>query len=175
MTMKIAGITGEFVLPKSLSSLTGPIDKQLVWFGGGIGLTPFLSMLSFLRVNMKDENIAIRFVLSTREPNILLPLIFNTYIGGNEPSDTKSKILITLDIFYSGSEPVNDLKVPVGITLHQHAGRLDADYIKSMKGSLTKGKNLYVCGPAGYTDLVIGELKKIGFRSDEFRTEGFTY
>jgi ferredoxin-NADP reductase len=174
MTMKIAGISGEFVLPGSLSSLTTPVDRELVWFGGGIGLTPFLSMLGFLRMNRKDEDIAIRFILSTREPNILLPFIFNTYTGMG-PSDTKSKIHVTLDVFNSGTDTMNDLRVPVGITLHQHAGRLDAEYIKNMKGDLTKGKQLYVCGPERYTELVIGELVKIGVRSDDIRTEVFAY
>lgn len=174
MTMKIAGITGEFVLPKSLFSLTAPVDRELVWFGGGIGLTPFLSMLSSLRLARKDENIAIHFLLSTREPTILIPLVFNAYTGV-EQSDANPKVLITLYVFYSGSDPVNNLKVPVGITLHQHAGRLGADYIKSMKDCLTKSKQLYVCGPAGYTELVTGELVKFGLRSEEIRTEGFTY
>ncbi|XP_006462985.1 hypothetical protein AGABI2DRAFT_207677 [Agaricus bisporus var. bisporus H97] len=176
MTMKIAGITGEFILPESLSLPSVPVNRELVWFGGGIGLTPFLSMLEFLQTKRKDEDLRIHFILSTREPNILLPIVFNIY-AGNERSNTESKIRITLDVFHSGSDPVNinDLAVPTGITLHQHPKRLEADYIQSIKEDLAKDKKLYVCGPAGYTELVLGELVKAGVRSDEIHKEGFFY
>jgi ferredoxin-NADP reductase len=73
----IAGISGDFILPKSLSSLTEPVNRELVWFGGGIGLAPLLSMLNFLQANRREEDVLffLRGKLASSFPSSLMPIL----------------------------------------------------------------------------------------------------
>lgn len=48
----------------------------MLWVAGGTGVTPFVSMLSLLTFTFDDEvKWDIGFVMLTREPEVLLPLI----------------------------------------------------------------------------------------------------
>ncbi|KAF9441481.1 hypothetical protein P691DRAFT_812715 [Macrolepiota fuliginosa MF-IS2] len=177
LAVKIAGVTGDFILP--LSPPPQP-RRDLVWFAGGIGLTPFLSMLSSLRETVKDEQVNIRFILSTREPATLLRLIFQAYYGVDPqlalPARTPNpNIHLDIDVFYSKYEPSNSIQIPSdNIRLRQNEGRLDAAFISKHKADVV-GKDIYVCGPEDYTQTVIGALTGLGVEPDRIRTEGFFY
>lgn len=178
LTLKIAGITGHFTLPPPFPSPTR--RRDLVWFAGGIGLTPFLSMLDSLRETVKDEEINIRFFLSTREPNILLPLVLRTYLGNEpnhdplSPSAPNPNVRLHIDAFHSQHEPARDVKAPNNVVLQQLARRLDPTSLGTYKADIA-GKDVYVCGPEDYMQMVIRTLTKLGVRSDRIRTEGFSY
>ncbi|SJL04308.1 uncharacterized protein ARMOST_07671 [Armillaria ostoyae] len=63
LTIPIVSVTGDFTLPRA--------SKRWALFAGGIGVTPFLSMLG----GVVGDGWDIVLMLSTREPDVLLPLI----------------------------------------------------------------------------------------------------
>lgn len=178
LTLKIAGITGHFTLPPHSPFV--PRRRDFVWFAAGIGLTPFLSMLGYLCGTVKDDEVNVRFFLSTREPDTLLPLVFRPFKGSESedshlsPSAPLSNVNLSVDVFCSDNGPARDTGVPNTVILQQHTRRLDSAFIEAHKADIV-GKDVYVCGPENYTQMVIGMLTTIGVESDRVRTEGFSY
>jgi ferredoxin-NADP reductase len=171
LTVKVAGITGEFTLPPSLSS---PVARGLVWFAGGIGVTPFLSMLESLRECTKGEEVNVRLVLSARDPTTLLNLIYEKYNGKDNTPNTN--VHLTLDVFYSQHDSESgDFPTSQGVVLQQYPRRLDAKYImESMREELI-GREVYVCGPDEYMRTVMEAATAVGVERDHIHSEGFTY
>ncbi|KAJ7092088.1 hypothetical protein B0H15DRAFT_883509 [Mycena belliarum] len=175
----IVGVTGDFVLPlfadpsssASISDaelgltvpLAAPTTRKMLWVAGGIGVTPFLSMLKALRVSPNGTRYDIRFLLATREPDVLLPLI-NSAMGDGKGSP----IDLTLEVFTT--EDVSDLGA--GIVLRRHIGRLARDFFE--EGEL-HGRDVYLCGSPDFEKAALAALANGGVPETTVRREGFDY
>lgn len=178
LKLKIAGVTGNFILPPP--SLSPSRRRDFVWFAGGIGVTPFLSMLKSLRETVKDEEVTIHLIFSTREPDILLPLVFEAYSGieigpGLDiPPSPNPNIRMVIDVFDSKHDRVKEIDVPSGVVLRGHPQRVDVAFIEAQKTDLV-GKEIYLCGPDIYSGIVSEALTNLGVAQDRIRTEDFIY
>jgi predicted ferric reductase len=111
---EIEGAYGKF-------SYTNYKNKNQIWVGGGIGITPFLSMAR----SLPDEGYKIDLYYSVRTASEVIdwPMLYNTAISKNGQFRV---------IPYIGD---------------QQPGHLTADYIESISGSVND-KEIYICGPA---------------------------
>lgn len=151
----IVGITGDFCM--------GQGKLNLLLIAGGIGITPFLAMLSALaeRGPMIDGDVAL--ILSTREPEIMVGLM--------KPALEKmpATVKIKIDIFS------HTLKVDVGylntpcreITIHE--GRV----ISQIWKQFPRDKEVFICGPNGFGDSATDGLRAAGFPLTQIHREGF--
>lgn len=189
LTVKIVGITGRFFLPTLLLATNGSntdpqpsTTQNLVWFACGIGFTPFLSMLTFLRDTVISDT-QVHLIHSTREPAILLPILISRLQRSanadgelNLPLDVtpaNPNIRLTVDILLSQS--LAGLTNPPAWThVRQYPQRLDTAFIERCRDELL-GKDIYICGPNDYVRMIVGTLTKIGVNADRMRTESFTY
>ncbi|KAJ7122058.1 hypothetical protein C8R43DRAFT_1076565 [Mycena crocata] len=167
----ITGVTGDFVLPSdstpSISDaelgltvpLSAPSAKKMLWVAGGIGLTPFLSMLKAIRASSNSTRWDIRFLLATREPDVLLPLIQDAH---------GSAIDLVLEVFSQ-----KDVSRAVeGITLLRHAGRIPQDFFDEKE---LQGRDVYLCGSPAFEKAALAALVRSGLPESAVKREGFEY
>jgi ferredoxin-NADP reductase len=193
LTVKVAGITGSFTLhpPPPTLSPSFPTTRNFFWFAGGIGITPFLSLLTSLHeTSNPDLKANIHLFLSARDASTLLPIIFEKYEGRthrqvplsqHKPRPNPS-VHLTIDVLHSTYKPASfeegdEDAVPQGLVLRQHAERLDEKFIREEIGGERWKENIdvYVCGPEEYATLVVDAVKRIGVDERRIRSEGFSY
>jgi ferredoxin-NADP reductase len=170
LSVNIVGISGEFVLPTSPKSLDAPNRRQLLWIAGGIGITPFLSMLS--AISQSDPTgtsvpFTIHFVISTRELDVTLRLI-STALGDGKAVPP----YLNLYIFSNATE----VSPPPVIAYTLYRGRISATFFEEWK-EMIRGKDtgIYLCGSVPFEGTVMDALRKIDVQPKDIRREGFVY
>ncbi|KAF7376638.1 putative PNPOx domain-containing protein [Mycena sanguinolenta] len=170
----IIGVTGSFVLPSDSSSsisdadlglmvpMTAPPPNKMLWVAGGIGVTPFLSMLRAISHSNNGTQWDIRLVLATREPEVLVPLVADALGAGG------SRVKLTLEVFSTKTVP----KVDSGIVLREHVGRMPLDFFDPME---FHGREVYLCGSPGFEKAALAALAKGGVPEGVVKREGFEY
>jgi hypothetical protein len=154
ITVKLVGVGGDFVIASPPAGdrkdigeheheryTVGGDEDRFLWIAGGIGVTPFLAMLSSLvRSSSTPSTIEnrlvgknypktekIHLVLSTREPNVLLSLISralapNQHQNQNQNhatnSSTQTTISLLLDIFTPADAIYNDIVLAASNNQH---------------------------------------------------------
>ncbi|KAF8074150.1 hypothetical protein FPV67DRAFT_1560343 [Lyophyllum atratum] len=178
LSVGVVGVTGEFILPAVVG--TGVTDDELglvvspsvvgrelnvtrlLWVAGGIGVTPFLAMLAGLRGTAYD----IRLVLSTREPEVLVPLLATALrVRGGRPAK------LVIDVVSDKATPNLDVE---GVVLRRHAGRVTKGVFIEGADEVP-GREVYVCGPEPFEKAVMAMLEDLGVAKGGIRTEGFAY
>ena len=141
----ILGITGDF--RPSLNAL---------WVAGGIGITPFLSMLNALVERPAESHITL--ALSTKEPQVMLELLRR--LLDQLPLD----IRITIDIFTHVDVSLN---LPKGVSIRR--GRIPTQYWFDTVGN----KDALICGPKGFSDSAMQGLQAAGLSLQKIQQESF--
>ncbi|KAF9076764.1 hypothetical protein BDP27DRAFT_1283537 [Rhodocollybia butyracea] len=152
------GISGSFCLPPPVKDS----ETKLLWIAGGIGLTPFLGMLNALKEDTKGSRWDIHMVLSTREPEVLLPLLDAADI----PAD---RVTFTLDLFSTEKSIDSSESQPEGVRVHR--GRVDSMFWETIDTE----RKVYLCGPKPFEQAVLEGLASRGIGTDEIMIEGFAY
>jgi ferredoxin-NADP reductase/MOSC domain-containing protein YiiM len=130
-------------------------DRPVVLIGGGIGLTPLLSMLnSIVAAGSPRETWLLYGVRNDREH------IMRTHLE----AVARSHPNVHLHVFYS--RPTRQMEDP-GL----HVGRFDGGAIQRLIPSNTC--DFYVCGPPTMMDSVVQDLEAWGVAADHVHTEAF--
>ncbi|RXW14497.1 hypothetical protein EST38_g11357 [Candolleomyces aberdarensis] len=178
----IVGVSGDFYLPlDEVSSETRIQAQQLFWAAGGIGLTPFLVMLRAIltstSTDARKQSWDIVFALSTREPQVLLPLVervFNTKPTDSSDSPAHPNVRLHLHLFTRKPVPAS-LTAQSSFDITTHPERLEERWFVEQKETL-EGREAYVCGPAEFENLVVNSLvNAVGLEKGKVRKEGFAY
>jgi len=156
--LRLNGIAGEFTIR--------PSSRRFFWAAGGIGVTPFLSMLGYIAASPETaKEYDVHMVLSTREPDLLVELIKRS-LGETELGS------FVLDLF---SNEAVSVEVPSGLMLRLHTGRLERSYFKRGRDLKAAERDVFVCGPARFEQMVIQGLADVGVATDKVMREGFGY
>ncbi|KAF9495869.1 hypothetical protein BDN71DRAFT_1390638 [Pleurotus eryngii] len=155
--VKLLGITGDFTSPEEPR-------RSLLWIAGGIGITPFLSMLASTKPTSAPSSIT--FVISTREPDVLLRLVSST-LGANN-----SHIRITIHIFSTVSA-TESLDMP-SVTIYNHSGRVGSSLFSRIGPALID-QIIYMCGPPSFETDILATLVDVGVDAKTVRRENFGY
>ena len=195
LNVPLVGIAGDFTLPtegevgapghgEEPSTRTG--TRKWLWVAGGIGVTPFLAMLAGLlekkiRGGGGDAD-DITLLLSTREPDVLLPLVMRalerTGDHLHELKGYQGTLLIHVfsHSFVSSSSLVTTAgRTVLAVEVTQHAGRLSKDTLRALNIEDVQERQIYVCGSEGFERVVLGALKELGVDSRKVKREGFAY
>ncbi|KAJ3523199.1 hypothetical protein NMY22_g11545 [Coprinellus aureogranulatus] len=171
----IVGISGEFYLdlekvPASRPELDLDTPRRLVWAAGGIGITPFITMLrALVALPSHGQPWDIIFLLSTREPEVLLPLLAKVFASAT----TLSHLKLHLHVF--SSKPVPEIVWEQRPDIVVHEGRLKPEWFRQEKDAI-KGREAFICGSPGFENMVLDAfVHEVGLEKDNVRKEGFAY
>jgi len=141
---------GNFVLPPDTS-------KPVIMLAGGIGITPFRSMLKFAC----DTKLSLPIIL-----------IYSNRTPDDIPFKTEFDNLCHLNHYFKPSytitEPENSAGKWNGLT-----GFIDEKMIRENVPDL-ENPIFYVCGPPGMVEAMLGHLKKMSIPDDRVRFEKFS-
>ena len=154
ITVGLNGIGGQFILPTKRT--------KLLLVAGGIGLTPFLSMMNSIVAYETGEPWDVILIISTREPGLSVELIQTTL-----DTDPSPNIRLTLHIFTSQTWALSTPRATL------HMGRLNASFFRTIED--VQERTVFVCGPDAFEETVINGLEDAGVDKASISRENFTY
>ena len=157
MVVRLVGVAGDFVLPPVQDSTMG--RNKLLFVAGGIGITPFLSMLKAIRERGEERDVVL--LISTREPKVLLNLVADAI---SQPS---AKLKLVVHVF--SSQEIPDLGTDA--ELKKHPSRISRSFwINDLKD--VEEREVYLCGPPEFNKAI---QEHSGLEANRIHSEGFNY
>lgn len=147
--VSVSGPFGKFVL--------GDASKPYIFLSGGIGITPFRSMLKYAT----DEKLPHKITLLYSNP-IPEEIVFK------EDFDQIAKDNPNIKIVYTISKPQDS-----AISWQGRIGRIDEQLIKECTTNIASTL-FYICGPPAMVEGLIGVVKALGVPDENLKTERFT-
>lgn len=144
--IKIGEINGNFVLPEDIS-------RPLVFIAGGIGITPFISMLRHIKNNNLNYDITLIYANRNQESAAFLEELKEI---DKENKNFKLILIMSDDVNWSGEK-----------------GRIDVNFIKEHLPEF-KNKIYYISGPPAMVDSVLGVLLEAGIKDENIKKEKFS-
>ena len=121
-------------------------NKNQIWIGGGIGMTPFLSMAQDLEDSI--YNIDLYYCVNTLEEAVYLNSL-RSIINPNK-------------------------KIKIIPWLSKNSGRITAQAI-SQNSSGLNNKDIFICGPGPFMDGLSSQLLTLGVAKRNIHTEKFSF
>lgn len=129
-----------------------------VLIAGGIGITPFRSMIKYnVDKNLTDIKLKLIYANSTPEE-----------ISFREEIETWGRENENIEVYMTCSHPENSKQKWTGLT-----GRIDEKMIKNVAGDLSK-PTFWLCGPPAMTEAMEKVMGGLKITSDRLRVEKFT-
>ncbi|MEN6641545.1 MAG: ferredoxin reductase family protein [Armatimonadia bacterium] len=131
-----------------------PEDRSIVFIAGGIGITPLMSMLRYMRDTQSDQEVVLLCGNKTTGD-----IVFREELEQMQAAQTpRLKLVHVLSA--------------AGADWQGETGYVDRAKIEQHCGSVA-GKAFYVCGPAKMMDMVEAALRDLGVPADSIRQERF--
>ncbi len=137
------------------SHVLHPEDKDLVFLAGGIGITPFMSMLRHMRDTESDLSVVLLYA-NRSEADIVFRNELTEMQEAEKPRLKVVHVLSSPDSNWTGER-----------------GHVDREKIARFVGSI-EGKSFYVCGPPPMRIKLIDTLREMGVPYERIRTEIFS-
>lgn len=132
-----------------------PDEKDLVFIAGGIGITPFMSMLRWMR----DTGTGARVTLvwgNRKERDLVFRDELDAITRSGSPSLSIVHVLSESDATWTGEK-----------------GYVDEEKIGRLVGNDLSGKTFYLCGPPTMMKKLTATLRKVGVPKRRIRSERF--
>jgi len=149
-TIKVEGPSGSFILDEHEK---GPH----VFIAGGIGITPFRSMLRYVL----DKNLPFKIHLIYSNSTIQ-EIIFQNELEHYADLDPNFKLTLTI------TKPQNSKQQWLGTT-----GRIDSNLINNAVGEYIQ-PTYWICGPPLFVDNMKMHLADLHIAKSKIRTDTFT-
>ena len=149
--VNISGPYGGFILDMS----TG---NELVFLAAGIGIAPFMSMLSYVSTTKSSVKITMLYSCGTQDD-----VPFLDRLRGFLNQNSNLKIL-----FVISRGPIDRLN---GLSVFK--GRLTSDVIDLAMNYKYNNRTFFVCGPTSYMDVAQAALNMKGVHQKDIITEAF--
>ncbi|KAJ3774467.1 hypothetical protein FB446DRAFT_728947 [Lentinula raphanica] len=154
----LIGFSGSFCLPSPVKGS----EVKLLWIAGGIGFTPFLSMLRGLKTGDDECHWDIHMILSTREPEVLLPLLMKAV-----DDLCADRVHFVLDLFTTAKVEQEELS---GVRIYEN--RIEKEFLR---GADPTARQVYLCGPKPFEQIILEGIADCGIGLDQVTMEGFAY
>jgi predicted ferric reductase len=148
-TAHIEGPYGRF------SILLQASRRNLVFFAGGIGITPLMSMLRFLRDTGSERKVVL-LNANRREQDIIFGEELAAMVKGKHPR---------LRVVHVLTRPSPAWKGEYGL--------IDQGMIRRLCGIDIRGMDFYLCCPPGMIKMLSRELNSLGATPDQIHSERF--
>jgi predicted ferric reductase len=122
--------------------------RDQVWVAGGIGITPFLGMAEDLGKGSADKHVDLYYSVKTEDE-----LVGMNTLRTVERNNKRFRLITWVS---------------------EKAGRLTLESIRKHSGDL-RGKEYYLCGPAGLKNAISDSLIAAGIPKDHIHEEEFSF
>ncbi|MFP4474146.1 MAG: ferric reductase-like transmembrane domain-containing protein [Desulfatibacillaceae bacterium] len=139
------------------SHVLHPEEKDLVFIAGGIGITPLISMLRYMRDKGSDHRIL--FLYGNPDQNSIL---FRKELAEIEQGSAPD-----LRVVHVLSDPKEGWDGETGL--------IDRARIEKYAGEVIEAKTFYLCGPPGLVEAAQRELAKAGVEDSRIHVEIFSF
>ncbi|GAM20381.1 hypothetical protein SAMD00019534_035560 [Acytostelium subglobosum LB1] len=170
ITVPLMGCEGEFTLESTLDGIDPSSTAKLAMFAGGIGITPFLSMIRSITQSSQVTPLDIHLIVSGRKLVDCLPLILS-------PLLESSKSLITLNItcFVTSNDGDGDGDAVDNDKITIKRGRITADALRDIVPDIADRHSL-LCGPEAFMNGVQSLLlNTFNIKASNIHKEEFKY
>lgn len=150
----IPGDTLNLLAPNGTFIFTGGEEKSVVLIGGGVGMTPLMSVARYLTDNRWSGDTYM--VLSFRKPSDYL---FSDEVASLQARNPNLKVVATMS--NPGEEPWSGL-----------TGRIDKALLERLVPDLA-AQRIHLCGPPPMMDTVKSALSELGVPKARIKTEAF--
>ncbi|MFP4084892.1 MAG: ferric reductase-like transmembrane domain-containing protein [Desulfonatronovibrio sp.] len=150
-TVAVHGPFGRF------SYMFHPEDRELVFLAGGIGITPVMSMLRYMR-DTKDTRSVLLMYANRKQSQIIFRKEIDQIASGEHPDLTLVHVLSRPEDEWTGE-----------------TGHLDRTMIEKYCGSDLEGKAFYICAPLKMAETLISSLQDMGVPRKRIRREIFSF
>lgn len=144
--VEIPSVSGNFVLPKEKEA------RELVFITGGIGITPFMSMLRFIEEEKRPYKVTLIYSNSTQESAAFLEDLKRM---SKQNSNLKVILTMTQDENWRGERR-----------------RIDEQFVKDYVPDLEK-PIYYLAGPPAMVSSILEVLQKAGVPRGRIKAENF--
>lgn len=149
--MYVQGPFGEFIINPTY-------DRNVVLIAGGIGITPFMSMIR--SATKAQSSLPITLLYSCRSGQ---GIPFHDELREMEKRNPKLRVVVFV------TDQTNVPEIP-----RMLSGRMTENHIGQVVGGSYTGSTYFVCGPKGFTESTESMLLAKGVRDDRIVTESFT-
>ena len=150
-TVAVHGSFGRF------SHMFHPEDKDLVFLVGGIGITPVMAMLRYMR-DTRDNRSVLLMYANRSEDQIVFRDELDEMAKGKHPDLTLVHVLSRPDEKWEGEK-----------------GHMDREKIEKYCGRDLQEKTFYICGPLKMSEKLIAVLLDMGIPKKRMRREIFSF
>lgn len=157
LSVDLVGISGSFTLPPEVTA------HKLLCFAGGVGITPFLSILGSANLN---KYLDIIFILSTNEPDIFIRMVSDAL-----PQSLMANVVLHV---FTRKDIRVDLLLNDRVEIVKYDQRLNRERLFSIAGDALE-LLIYVCGPVAFENMVIKTLGDLGVNHMAVIKDGFAY
>ena len=166
ITTRIRGLPSTFkqalsrLVPGDVVDASGPYGEfvcadprgPVVFIAGGIGITPFRSMLAELAARRRRPAITLLYSNASQD------IPFRAFFDGLQPAWPE------LRLAYTVTRPLPRWGGPIG--------RIDARFIRANVANMNASR-FFVCGPSGFAAAIAGTLHDLGIPDGRIKREGF--
>lgn len=151
-----------------LVDVTGPFggfvfdtirDKKAVFMAGGIGITPFMSMVRYLSALKADNDVTLLYSCATQDD-----VSFGDELRTIQDKHPNLKV-----VFVVGNGPIDKLPANQAVS-----GRITPELLDRITGKNYGDGRFFICGPPVFMKPMAGMLAKQGVPKASILTEAFT-
>lgn len=157
-------------------------DRDCVFVGGGIGITPFIGMWhvalhSEERHDLNQVPAPIRKlhpeILKTwKSPRVALFYVCRTHEEASFDNDIRNEVILSR---FHGFPRLERRGHHYELYLSSRQGRISAAYIDRQTPGGVKDKYVFLCGPAGMTDDLTRQFAAMGLTASQIIVEDFAF
>lgn len=155
-------------------------ERDCVFIGGGIGITPFLGMWH-VALHSEDRPAAVEVeprqglahletAAGWRGPTVALFYVCQTEEQASFDNDIKNEIILS---HFQGFPAFEERGHHYELYLDSRQGLITADYIDRRVRGGVMDKNIFLCGPSPMVNSLIGQFHKLGVPNGQIIVEDF--
>jgi predicted ferric reductase len=155
-------------------------ERDCIFIGGGIGITPFLGMWhvalhSEERLESQEVPERLRFLHPELIKSWKSPLVYLFYVcrtGQDASFDEDIRHEVTMSHFH-GFRAFEKRGHHYELYLTSKQGRITAGYVNERVRGGVRDKNIFLCGPSPMVESFIGQFKSLGLKDHQLIVEDF--
>ncbi len=155
-------------------------ERDCVFVGGGIGITPFIGMwhvalhseerLSEDEVSQKLETLHPEVMQSWESPLVALFYVCVTEDQASFDKNIRNEVILS---HFQGFKAFEERGHHYELYIDSRQGLITADYINGRVQGELKQRNIFLCGPAPMVDALTGQFDAMGIPREQIITEDF--